>query len=78
MRHAILAAVVADAVRLVDDNWQCQRNPSTKAQMSRACNWLWDAGALRMAGEGRVVATDYGSELLAMWSMRHPDVGEGR
>lgn len=76
LRHAMLDAVAAGAVSDNGGTWQFRRRPSTRAQMSRACNWLWEADALAVVNEGRVEITESGQRLLDTWRARHPEVAE--
>lgn len=74
LRHAMLLAVAAGAVAVEGDTWIPRRRPSTSAQMTRACNSLWEAGAIYPV-KGRAEVTESGRLLLVRWADRHPEVG---
>jgi hypothetical protein len=70
----MLAAVERGLVRINDDHtWgfiTCYA--STRAQMARTCNWLWEHELIGVYREpGTVQLGDAGSRWLAEWRARH-------
>ena len=82
LRHRMLHAVSVGRVqrrRRGGHDLSIRSSCSTPAQMSRAVNTLWDAGAVResvLDGSKLVIITQAGELLLTRWNIEHGQVTE--
>lgn len=67
LRMAMLTAVKADRVALLQGKWSFRTYPSTTSQMVRAVKSLQFAGCVGIGADGRAVVTEQGEALLAEW-----------
>jgi hypothetical protein len=67
----MLAAVAAGKVTLsAGEPWYFHGvRLSTKPQMARACNWLWEAGLI-VPRDGVAILTVDGATVLARWDAK--------